>query len=44
MNDAHEAQHQMMNVMAELIWSAQKNGAPASDVEYLEKLRRLNPQ
>ncbi len=36
--ETHETEHQIMNVMAELIWSAQKNGSAPSDVEYLEKL------
>lgn len=40
--DAHETQHQMMNVMAELIWEAQKKGALAEDAEYLKKLGELN--
>lgn len=39
-NDVHETQHHMMNVMAELLWAAQKTGALASEAEYLEKLKK----
>jgi hypothetical protein len=35
----HDAEHQMMDCLAEAIWSAQKNNRPPNDEQYLECLR-----
>ncbi len=39
--DLHEAEHRMMECLAEMIWQAQRNGAPPDEADYLERLRRL---
>ena len=31
----------MMECLAEMIWQAQRNGAPPDEADYLERLRRL---
>ena len=37
----HEAQHRMLECLAESIWEAQRSGEPPDEFAYLEKLRRL---
>jgi hypothetical protein len=39
--DAHKAQHEIMQIMAELMWEAQKLGSMPSDEEYVKKLQLL---
>ena len=39
--DEHHAQHLIMEVMAELIWSAQQKNQLGNDEEYLEQIRSL---
>jgi uncharacterized protein DUF1841 len=38
---AHEAEHRMLEVLAEQIWDAQKAGKPPDENAYLERLRTL---
>jgi len=38
---AHEAEHQMLEVLAEQIWDAQRSGKPPDENAYLERLRSL---
>lgn len=39
--DVHLAEHLMMEVLAETLWCAQRDGGPPDDAAYLEALRRL---
>ncbi|MFQ5486845.1 MAG: DUF1841 family protein [Gammaproteobacteria bacterium] len=39
--DGHEAEHRMMECLAEMIWQAQRDGTPPDEAAYLERLRRL---
>ncbi|HHH35614.1 MAG TPA: DUF1841 family protein [Gammaproteobacteria bacterium] len=39
--DPHEAEHRMMECLAEMIWQAQRNGAQPDEAAYLERLRGL---
>jgi hypothetical protein len=39
--DAHEAEHRMLEVLAEQIWEAQRAGKPPDENAYLERLRGL---
>src|SRR5215510_1766518 len=39
--DAHEAEHQMLEVLAEQIWEAQRSGKPPDENVYLERLRQI---
>lgn len=38
---AHEAEHAMLEPLAETLWEAQRSGAMPDEGAYLEKLRRL---
>jgi hypothetical protein len=38
---AHAAEHRMIEVLAELLWAAQRRGSVADDQLYLERLRAL---
>jgi len=38
---AHEAEHRMLEVLAEQMWDAQKSGKPPDENLYLERLRGL---
>lgn len=38
---AHEAEHRMIEVLAETLWEAQRSGSAPDEAAYLEKLRRL---
>lgn len=37
----HEAEHQMIECLAEALWTAQRNGQPPDEVAYLHKVRNL---
>ena len=37
---AHEAQHEVMECLGEMIWASQKSGAPPDGERYLECVRR----
>jgi hypothetical protein len=39
--DAHAAEHQMIECLAETLWDAQNQNAPPDEQKYLERLRRL---
>ncbi len=41
LDDAHRAEHLMMDVMAKLIWEAQRNGTLPDEKQYLEQLNQL---
>ena len=38
---AHEAEHRMLDVLAEQLWDAQRSGRPPDENAYLERLRSL---
>jgi len=40
--EAHVLEHKMMECLAEMIWQAQKNGAAADEVHYLNCLKSLD--
>ena len=39
--DIHEAEHQIMDTLAESLWTAQRQGLPPDEEAYLDKIRRL---
>ncbi len=39
--DPHEAEHRMMECLAEMIWQAQRDGAMPDEAVYMERLRGL---
>jgi hypothetical protein len=39
--DEHDAQHRMIDVLAETLWEAQSKNQPPDEFAYLEKLRKL---
>ena len=39
--DGHQAEHGMIECLAETLWQAQRTGRPPDEMEYLEKVRRL---
>lgn len=39
--DRHDAEHRMVECLAETLWDAQSAGAPPDEARYLERLRRL---
>ena len=41
LGDAHEAEHKMLEALAEALWEAQRGGKPPDESVYLEKLRTL---
>ncbi|HKL63259.1 MAG TPA: DUF1841 family protein [Woeseiaceae bacterium] len=41
LGDAHEAEHRMIECLAETLWEAQRAGAAPDEAAYLERLRRL---
>jgi hypothetical protein len=41
LGDVHEAEHRMVEVLAETLWEAQRAGRAPDEAEYLQKLRRL---
>lgn len=40
LDDAHAAQHEIMECLGEMIWNAQRSGTPPDAVAYLEAIRR----
>jgi hypothetical protein len=38
---AHEAEHRMLEALAEALWEAQRGGKPPDENAYLERLRML---
>ncbi len=40
LGSAHEAQHQMMECLGEMIWASQRSGLPPDGHAYLEGVRR----
>ena len=41
LGDAHEAEHRMLEVLAEQLWEAQRAGKPPDESVYLERLKTL---
>jgi hypothetical protein len=41
LGDAHEAEHRMIDVLAEALWEAQRAGRAPDETAYLDRLRRL---
>jgi hypothetical protein len=41
LGDPHEAEHRMIEVLAETLWEAQRAGRAPDEAAYLERLRRL---
>lgn len=39
--DAHDAEHRMIECLAETLWEAQRAGSPPDEQRYLERLGRL---
>ncbi len=39
--DAHEAEHRMIDCLAETLWEAQRDQRPPDELHYLESLRKL---
>ena len=37
----HDAEHQMIELLAQAMWEAQRNGLPPDETRYLEQIRRL---
>ncbi|HNP36149.1 MAG TPA: DUF1841 family protein [Woeseiaceae bacterium] len=44
MGDAHRAEHEMIECLAETLWAAQSANAPPDEQEYLGRLQRLLKQ
>lgn len=41
MGSVHDAEHRMIDALAETLWEAQRRGVPPDEGAYLERLRRL---
>ena|SRR6478735_725991 len=41
LGDVHEAEHRMIEVLAETLWEAQRAGGAPDEARYLERLQRL---
>ena len=41
LGSAHEAEHRMQEVLAEMLWEAQRGARTPDEQEYLQRLRRL---
>ena len=41
LGDAHEAEHRMLEALAEQLWEAQRGNKPPSEMAYLERLRGI---
>ncbi len=39
--DPHEAEHRMIDCLAETLWESQRQNAPPDEAAYLERLRKL---
>ncbi|MEM7431417.1 MAG: DUF1841 family protein [Pseudomonadota bacterium] len=37
----HEAEHRMIDCLAEILWESQRNQQPPDEAEYLERLKKL---
>jgi len=42
LGSSHEAEHQMMECLAEIMWQAQRDHQPPDEQAYLEKLKALS--
>ena len=42
--DAHAAEHEMIEALAETLWEAQSNNAPPDEQKYLQRLRAIAGQ
>jgi len=40
LDSPHEAQHQVMECLGEMLWQAQRTGLPPDGVQYVENVRR----
>ncbi len=40
-SNPHEAEHRMLDCLAETLWEAQNRGAPPDEQKYLERLRNI---
>ncbi len=40
-NSEHEAHHDIMECLGQMIWTAQRNGSPPDGAAYIENIRRL---
>ncbi len=40
-SNAHEAEHRMLDCLAETLWEAQNQHGPPDEQEYLERLRKI---
>lgn len=40
----HEAEHRMMDCLAQALWQAERNQSPPDEVSYLQELRRIQPR
>jgi len=38
---AHDAEHELIECLAEALWDAQRSGRPPDEIAYLERVRRL---
>ncbi|MDA0705856.1 MAG: DUF1841 family protein [Proteobacteria bacterium] len=41
LGDSHQAEHRMLDCLAETLWDAQRRQAPPDEAAYLERLRTL---
>jgi len=41
LGDVHEAEHRMIDCLAETLWQAQRDQRPPDELHYLESLRKL---
>ena len=39
--DRHDAEHQMIEALAEALWEAQRDGKPPDEQKYIERLRMM---
>jgi len=39
--DVHTCEHQMLEILAETLWQAQRDGTPPNEQQYLSRLRQL---
>lgn len=42
LNSAHEAHHQIMECLGEMLWTSQRSGLPPDGEAYVEALRKLS--
>lgn len=41
LGDVHEAEHRLIECLAEALWEAQRAGRPPDEVAYLQRVRRI---